>query len=537
MRLERRLGPALIVAAIAAAAFVWATPFLWTLVASLRPESAGSVDMASLWPDFAPTLANFRLALESGDFGLYYINTAIVVVGILGVQVVTISLAGYAFARLQFTGRDVLFYVFLLQLMLVPPALIVPNLRTIVDLGLYDTLAGVMAPYFASAFGTFLMRQTFLGIPRDFEEAAAIDGAPWWAIVWHVLLPLARPGLVAFAIVSVTAQWNEFLWPLMVINDPASHTLTIGLATFTKGAEGAREWGVLAAGTLLVMAPLAVAFGLDTANPPRTWAELVDAAKKLTKRDGEKIERHGFMMPGNYDTLGWLMSALSMSNGGRYFNESYGGEVYYDTPSMVGAARLVEDLVHKHKVMPAGVVDSGAVSTAFFAGKASMILQSTGSLSFIRENMKSAYSVAFVPRKVRNAVPIGGASLVMFKGQSEASQEAGWKFIRWLSSTEVLAGWSRFIGYFAPRKSAYDMPEMKAFIARHPDAKVALDQLAYAQPWFATYQTVAVRKALEDEMQAVLNGKKKADQAVKDAQRKADELLRPYVEQTALKLP
>ncbi|HEX2888978.1 ABC transporter substrate-binding protein [Vineibacter terrae] len=277
--------------------------------------------------------------------------------------------------------------------------------------------------------------------------------------------------------------------------------------------------------------------GLDPANPPRTWAELVDAAKKLTKRDGEKIERHGFMMPGNYDTLGWLMSALSMSNGGRYFNESYGGEVYYDTPSMVGAARLVEDLVHKHKVMPAGVVDSGAVSTAFFAGKASMILQSTGSLSFIRENMKSAYSVAFVPRNVRNAVPIGGASLVMFKGQSEASREAGWKFIRWLSSTEVLAGWSRFTGYFAPRKSAYDMPEMKEFIARHPDAKVALDQLAYAQPWFATFQTVAVRKALEDEMQAVLNGKKKADQAVRDAQRKADELLRPYVEQTALKLP
>jgi len=260
VRLERHVGPALVAAAVAATAFVWATPFLWTLVASFRPESFGSAGMASLVPDFTPTLANFKLALESGDFGLYYVNTAIVVVGILAVQLVTISLAGYAFARLQFPGRDVLFYVFLLQLMLVPPVLIVPNLRTTVDLGLYDTLAGVMAPYFASAFGTFLMRQTFRGIPRDFEEAAAIDGAPWWAIVWHVLLPMARPGLIAFAIVSVTAHWNEFLWPLMVINDPTQHTLTIGLATFTKGAEGAKEWGVLAAGTLLVMAPLAVAF-------------------------------------------------------------------------------------------------------------------------------------------------------------------------------------------------------------------------------------------------------------------------------------
>jgi sn-glycerol 3-phosphate transport system permease protein len=260
VRLERHIGPALLAAGVAAVAFLWATPFLWTLVAAFRPESAGSATMASLLPDSAPTLANFRLALESGDFGLYYVNTTLVVLGVLGVQLVTVSLAGYAFARLAFPGRDALFYVFLLQLMLVPPALIVPNLRTIVDLGLYDTLAGVMAPYFASAFGTFLMRQTFRAIPRDFEEAAAIDGAPWWATVWHVLLPMARPGLVAFAIVSVTAHWNEFLWPLMVINDPARHTLTIGLATFTMGAEGAKEWGVLAAGTLLVMAPLAIAF-------------------------------------------------------------------------------------------------------------------------------------------------------------------------------------------------------------------------------------------------------------------------------------
>jgi sn-glycerol 3-phosphate transport system permease protein len=259
-RLARHLPAALLVALLSAVAFLWMSPFLWTLVASFRPEGAGSAGMASLLPDFAPTLENFRVALESGSFGLYYVNTTVVVTGLLAVQCVTVSLAGYAFARLRFAGRDVLFYAFLLQLMLVPPALIVPNLRTVVDLGLYDTLPGVMAPYFASAFGTFLMRQAFLALPRDFEEAAAIDGAPWWAIVWYVLLPMARPGLIAFAIVSVTAHWNEFLWPLMVINSPSNQTLTIGLAAFTRGAEGGKEWGVLAAGTLLVMAPLAVAF-------------------------------------------------------------------------------------------------------------------------------------------------------------------------------------------------------------------------------------------------------------------------------------
>ena len=272
--------------------------------------------------------------------------------------------------------------------------------------------------------------------------------------------------------------------------------------------------------------------GLDPAKPPRTWAELADAAKKLTKGD-----RYGFLMPAGYDYLGWLMEALSMSNGGRYFNEEYGGEVYYDQPSMLGAARFVEDLIFKHKVMPQEVTEAGGVSTSFFAGKASMVLLSTGSLSFIRENMKQAYDVAFVPKNVRNAVPIGGASLVMFAGQSEESRKAGWKFIKWLTTPETLGGWSRFTGYFAPRKSAYDKAEMKEFIAKNPDAKVALDQLPYAKPWFATYQTVAVRKALEDEIQAMMNGKKKADQAVKDAQKKADELMRPYVEQTSLKLP
>ena len=272
--------------------------------------------------------------------------------------------------------------------------------------------------------------------------------------------------------------------------------------------------------------------GLDPEKPPRTWAELVDAAKKLTKPD-----RMGFGMPEGYDYCGWLMEALSMSNGGRYFNEEYGGEVYYDAPSMLGAVQFVEDLVFKHKVMQQGVVEGGAVSTNFLAGKISMMLLSTGSLSFVRENMKQAYGVAFVPKNVRNAVPIGGASLVMFAGQNDDSRKAGWKFIKWLSSTDTLGGWSRFTGYFAPRKSAYDKPEMKEFIAKNPDAKVALDQLPYAKPWFATYQTVAVRKALEDEIQALMNGKKKADQAVKDAQKKADELMRPYAETTSLKLP
>jgi len=119
-----------------------------------------------------------------------------------------------------------------------------------------------MAPYFASAFGTFLMRQTFAAVPQELEEAALIDGANWWQRLRHVYLPLSVPAFIAFAIVSVTAHWNEFLWPLMVINSPDKRPLTVGLATFTRGAEGAQAWGVIAAGTLLVTIPLLLGFAL-----------------------------------------------------------------------------------------------------------------------------------------------------------------------------------------------------------------------------------------------------------------------------------
>lgn len=277
--------------------------------------------------------------------------------------------------------------------------------------------------------------------------------------------------------------------------------------------------------------------GLDPDKPPVTWADWIVAAKKLTKRDGDKVTRWGLMIPGAYDILGWTMTALTMSNGGMYYNPEYGGEVYYDTPSMLGALTLVDDLIHRHKAMPAGVTQTPAMNNAFFGGQAAMIISSTGSLSFIRQNMKIPYKVAFIPRNVRNAVAIGGASLIIPKGNSPEREQAAWKLIKWLTSAEIAGGWSRFTGYFAPNKAAYDMPEMKTFIAQNPDAKVALDQLAYARPWFATYNTVAVRKALEDEVQAVMSGKKKPAAALKEAQTNADKVMRPYVEATALNLP
>jgi sn-glycerol 3-phosphate transport system substrate-binding protein len=277
--------------------------------------------------------------------------------------------------------------------------------------------------------------------------------------------------------------------------------------------------------------------GLDPEHLPATWEDLVAAAQKLTKREGDKVARWGLLIPSNYDYLGWMMSALTMSNGGRYYNEDYGGEVYYDTPSMLGALTFWNDLIVKHRVHPAGEQKAPAVSTAFLAGNASMILLSTGSLTHIRANAKFPYKVAFVPRNVRNAVPIGGASLIIPAGVDGERQRAAWTLIKWMTGPEKNGWWSRATGYFAPNMSAYETPEMKDFLSKNPDAKVGVDQLSFAKPWFATYKTVPVRKALEDEVQAVLSGKMQPKEALVAAQKAADEILRPYVEQTSLKLP
>jgi sn-glycerol 3-phosphate transport system substrate-binding protein len=277
--------------------------------------------------------------------------------------------------------------------------------------------------------------------------------------------------------------------------------------------------------------------GLDPNKPPVTWQDWVDDLRKLVKRNGDTTARWGLMFPGTYDYLGWITSGLAMSNGGEYYNPGYGGEVYYNKPTTVGAVRLIDAFIHKWHVMPEGVTDANAVTTAFFQGRTAMMVLSTGSLSFVRENMKTPYRTAFMPRALVNAAPIGGASLIIPRGNSPERQAAAWTLIKWLVSPEVAGHWSRFTGYFSPRIAAYDLPEMKSFMAAHPNAKVALDQLAYARGWFATYKTVEVRKALEDGVQAVLAGKAAPDAAMDAAQKQADTILQPYVDQTALKLP
>jgi sn-glycerol 3-phosphate transport system permease protein len=253
------LGTTIWALLVGALAFVWIFPLWWAFATSLRPPGELGSQIASLWVHH-PSLANFKEAWGNAPFLRLYYNTAVVVFGILGVQLVTITLAAYAFARQEFWGRDLLFRLFLLQLMVAPAALIFPNFQTVKALGLLNTRLGIMIPYFASAFGTFLLRQTFRAVPRDLEDAASIDGCTTLQTIWNVFLPLAKPTLVAFSIVSIVYHYNEFLWPLIITDTERARTVTVGLASFTQSAESGAQWNLIAAGTVIVILPLLVVF-------------------------------------------------------------------------------------------------------------------------------------------------------------------------------------------------------------------------------------------------------------------------------------
>ena len=180
--------------------------------------------------------------------------------GLLAVQLVTVTLAGYALARIDFPGRQGVFYLVLLQLFLPPVVLVLPNFLTLRSLGLVDTLVGLALPYIASAYGIFFLRQGFRSIPREYDEAAMLDGAGRARLLWHVLVPMVRPHLAAFAVVSLIYHWNEFLWPLVATSSNSVRVLAVGLQSFTRASESGAEWGLVSAGTLIVIAPLVLAF-------------------------------------------------------------------------------------------------------------------------------------------------------------------------------------------------------------------------------------------------------------------------------------
>ena len=248
-------GSRLLAAAMWLLAALWITPLLFALWTAFH-----SFGDATHFNPLAPlTLENFVQAWNAAPFARYFLNTFLMVSMTLAAQLVIGSLAAYAFARYRFAGRNLLFSLILVQLLVMPNMLIVENYRTVAQLGLVDHLLAVGLPYFASAFGIFLLRQTFMSVPKELEEAARIEGAGPLAVLWRVYLPLARPVLVAYALVSVSYHWNDFLWPLVVTNTPGSRMLTVGLQVFSTSDQGV-DWSVISAAALMTSAPLLLAF-------------------------------------------------------------------------------------------------------------------------------------------------------------------------------------------------------------------------------------------------------------------------------------
>ncbi len=264
---------------------LWAIPMVWATIVSFRPPD-DDLGRGDVWFSDRVTLASYDKAIDLAPFfpdvkndgfpgHSYYSNTLQWVLLTLVVQTITITLAGFSLAHFQFFGKRVLFYVILLQMMIPTAVLLVPNFVTIrefstVTLGipralyyhkfdLYDTPLAIALPYFGSAFGTFLMRQAFLSVPRDLVDAGTVDGCSWYHLLWHVYLPPSWSSLVAFGLVSVSFHWNELLWPLVITSDKA-RPLTMGLLRFTQLTDIGAQWALVMAATMIIVAPLLIAF-------------------------------------------------------------------------------------------------------------------------------------------------------------------------------------------------------------------------------------------------------------------------------------
>jgi len=240
-----------------------ALPYLWTLITALRsPAENVFFRPDEFWPNFLPrnpTLDNFVNVWNLIPMGRFFVNTFLVASLTVVLNVLLASLAAYPLAKLRFYGRDTLFYL-ILGTLIVPEQLTMIPLYILMTqtLGLGNTLIGLVLPFSVSAFGIFLVRQSYMAIPDELIEAARLDGASDWGIWWRIMIPLARPGLAALAIFTFVGAWDRFLWPLLMLNDPQLYTLPLGL-TYLNSQFSANARNI-AAGTIMATIPMLVFF-------------------------------------------------------------------------------------------------------------------------------------------------------------------------------------------------------------------------------------------------------------------------------------
>lgn len=254
-QISQLIGTYLLLSAIA---LVMLFPLLWLVGTSFKSPTE---DIFSFPPQLIPqepTLNNFVTVWQTYPFADYLLNSAIVAIFTVGLNLLFCALAAYPLARLNFKGRKLLFTLIVATIVIPFQIVMIPLYILVVNLGLRNTYLGVILPNLASAFGIFLLRQAFAAVPTELEEAARMDGCSELGIWWHIMLPAIRPALVTLAIFVFIAAWSDFLWPLIVLDRPEYYTLPLGVATLA--GTFSLDWRLIAAGSVISIAPIILLF-------------------------------------------------------------------------------------------------------------------------------------------------------------------------------------------------------------------------------------------------------------------------------------
>ena len=261
-----RTGVIVRFAALCLMGFVVAVPFVWMVGSSFKPRSES--EQPHIVPQ-DPTVRNYPIVLDAApdpvtgeslhmQFGRWYFNSIFTAIGITLLQTLTSAMAAYAFSRIEWRGRDAVFLLYLGTMMIPGLVTMIPNYQIMISLGFLNTYRGLIIPAAFSAFGTFMLRQFMLSLPPSLDEAAKMDGASHWQVFWHVIMPLAQPGLVALAILTFLGAYRSFFWPLIMLTDVQYYPLQVGMLALdtTYG----RQTELIMAATVMNIVPLVIVF-------------------------------------------------------------------------------------------------------------------------------------------------------------------------------------------------------------------------------------------------------------------------------------
>jgi putative chitobiose transport system permease protein len=253
-----RIQSLVIYGILGAIAFVMLFPLLWLISTALKSPTENIWQSPPQLLPNQPTLENFSRVWQSLPFGTYLYNSVLVSVLTVGLNLLFCSLAAYPLARLSFAGRNGIFIAIVSTIMIPFQIVMIPLYILTVQLGLRNTYLGVIFPSLASAFGIFLLRQALIGVPKEIEEAARLDGSSELGLWWHIMLPAIRPALITLAIFVFIGAWSDFLWPLIVIQDESLYTLPLGVAKLA--GTFSLDWRLVAAGSVISITPVLVLF-------------------------------------------------------------------------------------------------------------------------------------------------------------------------------------------------------------------------------------------------------------------------------------